>query len=204
VAAVAVAVVTTALVAPHLSNGSGSGASIYMQSAAAASGTPQSHPAVTKKLAPGRTPEQQVVSMSVSPKLATALEKWDAGHGGKILTRVWNAIGVAMQSGGVKIYVQMKSACTSLATVLKKAKAGSPIRDSALQKTYRTGLGELAKASADYQSAISEQPYGDENVQTEENQTILHRAENEFTRRDQRSLQRDRRDRGREQGIGDE
>jgi hypothetical protein len=180
-AAVPVAAVTAALVAPHASNGSGSGANIYGQSAAAASGTPQSHPAVTKKLAPARTPEQQVVSVRVPPKLAAALRKWDAGRGGKILTKVSSDIGVAVQSGGVKMYVQMKSACASLESVLSEAKAGPPIRDADAQKNYMTAVGELAKAAADCRSAISEQPYGDESVHTEENPTVLHRAENEFT-----------------------
>ena len=60
------------------------------------------------------------------------------------------------------------------------AKASPPIPNVALQRHYRKALARFAKAAADCEAGISAHPYGDENIETHQNQHILHRAIAEF------------------------
>ena len=90
-------------------------------------------------------------------------------------------MGTALQAGGVKMFLPMRTACASLAVAVKAAQAGPPLPNKALQKRYATALTRLAKAAANCKSAISVRASGDETVDTHENLALLRRVETDFS-----------------------
>jgi hypothetical protein len=136
----------------------------------------QTHPVAAAPLAPARTPEEVSTSIRLPRRVAAALRKWNAGHGGGTLDAVTNDLGSALQAGGLKLYSPMSSACISLATAVSTAKAGPPIPNAASENSYVAALTALAKAAADCRAAISEKANGDESVLTEENPNLLQQA----------------------------
>jgi hypothetical protein len=122
------------------------------------------------------TPEAALARMHVAPKLAAALKSWDAGHGGAALATASADLDSATQAAGLKLYAPMKLACSSLGTAVTDAQAEPPIPDAAKQKLYAGALGTLATAVADCRAGISAHPYGDEDIQTHENPTVLDRS----------------------------
>jgi hypothetical protein len=187
------AVVTAAaIVAPHLPGRAGlitGSYGVHGVSGGEASGAPsgQPTPGVPGLTPPppaqqgSETPEQLATSVQVSAQLAAALRTWNSGPGGKKLSQISNDVGMALQSGGIKQYVEMKAACGNLTTLISSAGTSPPIPNTAMQNEYTAALSALTKAAADCRSAISEQVDGDEYVETTENAEVLALAQTEFT-----------------------
>lgn len=136
------------------------------------------HPIVTKPIPP--TPEQVAKSTHVPAALAAALRTWNSGPGGGALAEITNEVGAALQSGGLKSYVQMKAACASLESSVNAAGTRPPIPDATMQSKYSAALSVLAKAASDCRAAISEQPDGGEVVQATTNAAVLQLAQSEL------------------------
>lgn len=182
--AVLALVACIAVLAPHLPGRSGvitSGSySRHSVSNAEAPGTSAAKSrSATTKLVP-RTSEQLATEVHVPANIAVALRTWDKGPGGKTLAQISNDVGIALQSGGMKIYGAMKTACENLAMSINAAGTSSPIPDEAMQIKYSSALSVLAKGAANCRSAISERPEGDENLSIEKNPTLLHLAQSEL------------------------
>lgn len=182
VAAVLAVVAAVAIAAPYLPGQVGviTGAGLHAAGKAAASGTAaaQPRPVSTKPIPP--TPEQLAASTHVPAKLAAALKTWNSGPGGGALAEITNEVGAALQSGGLKAYVQMKAACGSLESSVNAAGTRPPIPDATMQSKYSAALTVLAKAASDCRSAISLQPSGDEYVRSSANPAVLHLAQSEL------------------------
>ena len=188
-AVLALAAATVALV-----SGNGKGSTAAAGQAAAPTGSPAAtdNPAAAASAAAvdrrataalhaqAVTPETALAAMRVPPKLAAALKSWDAGRRGAALAAVSADIANATQAGGLKLYAPMRLACVSLGTAVTDARAEPPMPDAAMQKLYATGLGTLAAAAADCRAGISAHLYGDEDIQTHENQAVLHRSASEL------------------------
>lgn len=122
------------------------------------------------------TPEKVVASLHAPPKLAAALTRWEAGPGGSAMASVTNAVGSATQDAGARLYDPMKLACLKLGAAVTTAKAAPPIPDAAMRKWYSLALAKLTTAAADCRAGISVYPYGDEDVKTYENPTLLRKS----------------------------
>jgi hypothetical protein len=105
---------------------------------------------------------------------------WYRGRGGALLAAISSAYGSVTQSGGIRQYATMRYNCTLLAARVAAARSGPPIPDAAMQKLYRKALIELAKAAADCKTAISQQPDGDESIETHENPQLLRQTNTEL------------------------
>jgi hypothetical protein len=127
------------------------------------------------------TPEQAVASIHVSPRLAVALRKWDAGPGGTALTEVSGDLGDAMQASVVRFFSPMLRACSSLATAVTTARTGPPIPNAAMQASYTRALTKLAMGASDCRTGISLYPTDDQGLQARENPAMIHQAESELT-----------------------
>ena len=176
-AAVALAVVVTVYIAGSHDNPRSRGA-------ASASASPaesvRNHAVVAHRSSSSRTPEAAVAAMHMPRNLATALTRWDAGFGGSALAKVSNDLGNATQDAGIQLYSPMRLACSSLAAAVTAAKDGPPIPDTAMQKSYGLALNRLSAGATDCRAAISVYPYGDEDVKTYENPTLLHQSVSEL------------------------
>jgi hypothetical protein len=149
-------------------------------SAAAARADAADIHAAVRSRALALTPEKAVASMHVPRKLAAALKSWDAGRGGAALATVSIELGDATQAAGLRLFAPMRLACVSVGTAVKDAKAAPPIPNASMQTPYARALGTLATAVADCRAGISAHPYGDEDIETHENLTVLHRSVSEF------------------------
>lgn len=138
------------------------------------------HGAKAHRSSSSKTPEAAVAAMHVSPGLAIALKKWDAGPGGSALGNVSDDLGSALQDAGIRLYDPMRLACLSLANAVTKAKDAPPVPDPSMQRLYALALTKLASATANCQAAISVYPYGDEDVKTYENPALLHKSVSEL------------------------
>jgi hypothetical protein len=127
------------------------------------------------------TPEAALAAVRVTPKLAVALRRWNAGRGGAVLAQVSADLGDALQAAGSKLFVQMKPACSSLAAAVSAAKSAPPMPSAPLQKLYVKTLVTLEPAAADCLDGISEHAYGDDGVETHKNPTTLSRSVSELT-----------------------
>lgn len=184
VAAVLAAVAAVAIAAPYLPGRVGvikGSAGLHVPAKAEASGATgaKPRPASTAPIPP--TPEQQAASIHVPAALAAALRTWNTGSGGRALFQISGDVGIALQSGGKKSYVAMKSACANLAISIDAAGKLAPIPDTTLQSQYSSALSALTRAASDCRSAISEQPSGDEYVRTTTNSTVLQLAQTELS-----------------------
>jgi hypothetical protein len=88
-------------------------------------------------------------------------------------------VGAALQSGGIKSYAIMKTACATLGASVTAAGTRASIPDAAMQSKYSAALSLLAKGASDCRSAISVQPSG-ESVITKEDPTVLQLAQSEM------------------------
>jgi hypothetical protein len=149
---------------------------------ALASPTPPvaNHVAKAHRSSSSMTPEAAVAAIHVSPRLAGALKKWDAGPGGPAMGNVSEDLGDALQDAGSRLYDPMRVACLSLSTAVTEAKDAPPVPDPAMQRSYALALTKLASATADCRAAISVDPYGDEDVKTYENPALLHKSMSEL------------------------
>jgi len=127
------------------------------------------------------TPEAALAAMHVTPKLAVALRRWNAGRGGVMLAQVSADLGDALQAAGSKLFVQMRPACSSLAAAVSAAKSAPPMPSATLQKLYVKALVTLEPAAADCLDGISEHAYGDDGVETHESPTTMNRSVSELT-----------------------
>jgi len=118
-------------------------------------------------------------ALSPPTNMQSSVIAWQAGPGGKHLAAVTRLFGDALQAGGVRQYVQMRSACVQLAHSVSTAEAGPPIPVAAMQMLYGKALAELAKGAADCQTAIAIEP-GDETLGTKMNATMRQQAESEL------------------------
>jgi hypothetical protein len=104
------------------------------------------------------------------------VKTWRTGPGGEALKTVSNQAGNVAQAEGLKEYVEMKASCDQLATSVTAAQDAPPIPDAAMQALYQKALTEFATAAGQCQTAISEQPDGEEYVATTENAGELRAA----------------------------
>lgn len=183
VAAVLAVTVVVAVAAPHLPGRAGligaGGAGPHAASKGETSGTAGARPGPVNATPIPPTPEQVAISTRVPAKLAAALATWNSGPGGSALQEIANDVGAALQSGGMKFYATMRSACGSLATAVSPAGTGPPIPDVAMQSKYSAALSALAKAAVDCRAAISVQQTG-ESVVGAADPAALHLAQGEL------------------------
>jgi hypothetical protein len=104
------------------------------------------------------------------------VKTWQSGPGGAALKQVSNQAGNATQAEGLKLYVEMKAACTQLAVSVTTAQDAPPIPDTAMQALYLKALQELGTGAGECKTAIFEEPEGDEYVATTENTGVLRAA----------------------------
>jgi hypothetical protein len=116
----------------------------------------------------------------LSPRLASALTQWNSSRAGTAMAALSGEVGAVTQDAGLQFYSPMRLACVQVAATVTDARADSPIPDAAFQRQYAAALSAFAKAAADCQSGISAHPYGDEDIETRQNQRILHRSGAEF------------------------
>jgi hypothetical protein len=130
---------------------------------------PQFH--VPAPVAPVALPSTGAIPMpyGAQPQVQT----WKAGRGGKALGAVTSQAGAVAQASGQKQYVEMRQACSALATSVASAQTAPAIPAAAMQAKYQQALSELATAAAQCQAGISEQPDGDEYVATTQNPADL-------------------------------
>ncbi|MGO9080037.1 MAG: hypothetical protein ACLQDY_13490 [Streptosporangiaceae bacterium] len=117
-----------------------------------------------------------MAAMHLPRPLAPELRAWDAKAGGKALAAVSNELGDATQDAVQQFYSPMKFACAALKAAVASAKAGPQIPDGTLQGRYGTALGTLARGAADCTSAIAVHPYGDEDLRTDENSSLIRKS----------------------------
>jgi hypothetical protein len=116
----------------------------------------------------------------LSPRLARALTRWDSARGGAAMASLTSAVASATQQAGLAQYAGMRQACGQVAAAVTAAKGSAPIPDARQQRRYAGALRSFARAAADCESAISVRPDGDEDLQTRQNQPLLHRSLAEF------------------------
>jgi hypothetical protein len=129
---------------------------------------------VPAPVVPVTLPRDGAIPMSAGA--APQVKAWKAGNGGTALAAVSSEAGQVAQASGQKQYVEMKKACSELATSVSSAQDDQPIPDAAMQKQYEKALSELAQAAASCQAAITEQPEGEEFVATTQNLADLSTA----------------------------
>jgi hypothetical protein len=170
-------IVVTALFVVGRGGGIAGGSALAGQKTSAA---PSGHLASNSKLASSSTPEVAATTVHLPPKLRAALQDWNRGTGGRALAAVSTDLGTALQAGGVRQYVAMRAACTSLIAAVQAARTGPPIPNGAVQQRYTIALTHVAGAAADCHAAISEHVDGDETVATHEDPALFHSAETRF------------------------
>jgi hypothetical protein len=77
---------------------------------------------------------------------------------------------------GAGQFVQMRQACSKLATAVRIAQTQAPIPDAAMQKLYAKALTEMAQGAAGCQAAISSHLQGEEDLVVHKDTTMLNRA----------------------------
>ena len=147
---------------------------------AAPSGRAPAHPrpAPAKPKAAGRPAAEAVLTWPAT--LGHQMTHWAAGPGGATLGRLESELGVAMQTAGLKLFVQMRQACGTLAADTSAARSGPPIPDHVIEGSYIQALAGLSQAASHCQMAISVRPDGDETTQTRLNEPLLSQARAEL------------------------
>ena len=142
-------------------------------SSPAAVGTSTSaSPAPSASTSASPAPSSTALTTTNTAQVAT----WEAGTGGTALQSVSVQLGNVVMAHGANQFVEMKKACTKLATAVTTAQAGPAIPDTAMQLEYQGSLTNLATAAADCNGAISYKQDGDEHVVATENATTLSQA----------------------------
>jgi hypothetical protein len=118
-------------------------------------------------------------ALSLPANMQSRVIAWQSGPGGTDLAAVTRLFGDALQAGGDRQYVEMRSACVQVTRSVSTAEAGPQIPVAAMQMLYGKALAELAKGAADCQAAIIVKP-GDEDLDTDVNATMRQRAESEL------------------------
>lgn len=134
---------------------------------------PQYH--VPAQLVPVALPSTGAVPLPTSAQ--PQVTAWKAGRGGSALKTVSAAAGSVAQESGLKEYAPMKAACSQLGAGVQAALAAPPIPVAAMQELYQKALSGLGRAASECQSAISEQPDGDEYIATSEDKSVLNQAQ---------------------------
>ncbi|HUA27659.1 MAG TPA: hypothetical protein VMC03_02140 [Streptosporangiaceae bacterium] len=106
---------------------------------------------------------------------------WRSGRGGTLLATVSLEYGSVSQAGGMKQFASMRYNCEQLASSVSAAQAGPRIPDAAMQKLYARALAELATAASHCRAAISQQPDGDESIETHEDPQLFSLTKAELT-----------------------
>jgi hypothetical protein len=120
-------------------------------------------------------------ALPVPMRLTGRAVAWRNGQGGTLLAAVSREYGSATQAGGMRQFASMRYNCELLASSVSAAQAGPPIPVPALQKLYARALAELATAAAHCKAAISQQPDGDESLETHEDPGLFRLATAELT-----------------------
>ena len=115
-------------------------------------------------------------ALPLPPAQKTQATAWAAGSGGAELAAVSSHLGQAMQAGGTRRYVEMRTACGRLASDVKTAQAGPPIPEAAMQALYAKALADLAMGATNCQAAVSQQTDGGEYILAHVNTAILHQS----------------------------
>ena len=151
---------------------------VYLTGALESGGTRPSagSPVTTTSPTAAAVPTATSASQGLSEKEVASLTKWNAHRGGVMLTVMSSQLGNATQAAGLKLFAQMRQACSKLATAVAAAKAGPSIPDPVLQRQYTEALSTLAKATAYCERGISARPYGDEDIKTHENVAMVNKS----------------------------
>jgi hypothetical protein len=112
-------------------------------------------------------------ALPLPERLVRQAVAWRNGRGGTLLAAVSSEYGSVTQAGGMKQYATMRYNCEQLASGVSAAQAGPRIPDAAMQKLYARALSELAVAASHCRAAISQQPDGDESIETHENPQLF-------------------------------
>jgi hypothetical protein len=118
-------------------------------------------------------------ALSLPTNTQSSVIAWQAGPGGKDLAAVTRLFGDALQAGGERQYVEMRTACTQLTHGVSTAEAAPQIPVAAMQSLYGKALAELAQGAADCQAAIATKP-GNEELGTTVNATMRQQAASEL------------------------
>jgi hypothetical protein len=113
------------------------------------------------------------------PRLKHKIERWAKGRGGAALAAVTAQLGDSMQAANLKLYVQMRQSCVTLAANVAAARAAPPIPAAAMQRLYARTLTGIGHTAADCRGSITVRP-GDETTETHLNHPLLRRARAEF------------------------
>jgi hypothetical protein len=113
------------------------------------------------------------------PRLKHKIERWAKGPGGAALAAVTAQLGDSMQAANLKLYVQMRQSCVTLAANVAAARAAPAIPAAAMQRLYARTLTGIGRTAADCRGSITVKP-GDETTETHLNHPLLRRARAEF------------------------
>jgi hypothetical protein len=140
-----------------------------------------SAPGVTSAQSPGRRSGGggRPASSKLPPRIRKRILRWEAGRGGKELAAVERQIGTAMQSGGLGLYADMRTACVSLSSEVGAAAAGPPLPIAPRQRQYARTLDGISRAAGDCRGAISVK-VGDESVEMHVDRPLLSQSRREF------------------------
>jgi hypothetical protein len=114
--------------------------------------------------------------LALIPGQPAKVAVWNSGRGGAALAAVSHDFGDALMAHGARQFVEMKQACSKLATAVTTARAMAPIPDAAMQRLYGKALAEMAKGAADCRAAISSHREGVEDLVVHEDTSMLNRA----------------------------
>jgi hypothetical protein len=110
------------------------------------------------------------------PRLKNQVLHWTEGRGGAAWSAVTAKLGTVTQTGGTRLYSQLRLECASLASSVRTARSSPPIPDKVMQRSYAKVLVGLASTSADCLNAISVRPVGDEGQRITVNKILLNRS----------------------------
>jgi hypothetical protein len=118
--------------------------------------------------------------MEYPPQLKGQILRWSAGSGGTAWSSVTAQLGSVTQTGGTRLYSQLRLECASLGSSVRTARSAPPIPDKIMQRSYAKVLAGLAIAAADCRDAISVRSVGDEGQQIDVNKVLLNRSLAQF------------------------
>jgi hypothetical protein len=119
-------------------------------------------------------------ALSLPANMQSRVITWQFSPGGTRLAAVSSLFGTALQERGLRQYQQMKHTCTQLAHSVSTAQAGPPIPVAAMQILYGQALAELARGTAECQTAITAKPRGDESLEVHVDAALLRQSVSEL------------------------